>query len=167
MPAYNFQKQFVAMILSGKKPHTIRKPRKRPTKVGDTIMMFVGMRTKRCFQFAEARCIKVTPILLDPFGQTIINRETNQFFTKDELADLARHDGFEHFGLMFHFFTRYKKSELEMEIIEWNPDEMTRRVLLFAPSQGKSQPMGKTLEDTYSHQLIEVLTEKGMVHNAL
>ncbi len=167
MPAYNFQKQFMAMILSGKKLHTIRMPRKRPTKIGDTIMMFVGMRTKQCFKFAETRCIKVTPILLDPFSQNIINRETDQFLTKKELSDLAKHDGFEHYGLMFQFFTRYKQSRLEMEIIEWNPNDMTRNVRLFMPAQGKVQSMGENLEDTYSHRLIEVQTEKGAVHNVL
>lgn len=124
MPAYNFQKLFVPMILGGQKPHTIRKKRKHPTKVGDVIKMFVGMRTKNCRQFAEATCTRITPIILDPFGQSIIDRNKNKFLTKRQLMRLAKKDGFAHYGLMFFFFTRYKSSHIEMEIIEWDFDTL-------------------------------------------
>lgn len=48
MPSLNFQKQFVPLIESGQKRQTIRPVRKNPIKVGDTLYLFTGLRTKGC-----------------------------------------------------------------------------------------------------------------------
>lgn len=39
MPAYNFKAQFAEAVESGRKQQTLRKPRKRPTRVGDKLGM--------------------------------------------------------------------------------------------------------------------------------
>lgn len=179
MPAYNFQRQFVPMILSGEKTQTIRRRRKRPTKAGDALKMFVGMRTKSCYQFAEAPCVQTTPCRIFPHkGQMLIcvlkgdpkkkyDDNLYAYAVGVQLEGIAKRDGFQTPTEMFDFFKRYGKEELnDFEIINWNPNEMTRRALLLAPDEGKSS-VGKNLEDTYSHRLIEVLTEKGATHNEL
>ena len=125
MPAYNFQSRFVPMILDGSKPHTIRRRRKRPTKVGDVIKMFVGMRTKSCFQFGEAPCMKVEPIVIYPFEQRmLINGE---FLLRKEELLIIRDDGFEVMEDFYDFFKRYKRECLDdFEIIWWEWNEMPR-----------------------------------------
>lgn len=121
MPAYNFKKQFVPMIIDGQKPHTIRKRRKRPTKVGDVLKMFTGMRTKNCFQFAQAVCTHVEPVIIYPsVGKIMVD---GAFMTDAEVNRLARRDGFESTKDFFMFFeTTYGDYELDdFEIIWWKP----------------------------------------------
>lgn len=65
MPAYNFQKRFVPMILSGRKFHTVRRRRKNPTKEGDWLYLYSGMRTKQCKQICATRVVQIDPILLE------------------------------------------------------------------------------------------------------
>jgi hypothetical protein len=121
MPAYNFQTRFVPLILEGKKPHTIRRRRKHPTKVGDVIKMFTGMRTKECRQFAEARCVKVEPIVLWPFSKMMTKELTSQAFSKQKVAQIAKEDGFENAHDFFKFFERYgAECLMDFEIIWWD-----------------------------------------------
>jgi hypothetical protein len=117
MPAYNFQKQFVPLIIGGQKPHTIRKRRKHPTKVGDHLVFYTGMRTRYCRWFAEARCIGVEPIVLKPFEKTII------CFTDFDIENLAVNDGFTSWDEFFEFFCETYRAEVleDFEIIRWDP----------------------------------------------
>ncbi len=48
MTLLNFKKDFVTLILGRSKPHTIRQERKHPIKVGDTLQLYYGLRTKSC-----------------------------------------------------------------------------------------------------------------------
>jgi hypothetical protein len=145
MPAYNFQLQFVRMILDLSKPHTIRKRRKHPTKVGDVIKMFVGMRTKRCFQFAEAKCVNIKPLRIYPTYQSIYihdPKSKHPSLTPDgwrmmsdwEEKRLAKRDGFQTRKEFYHFFERYKLEFLEdFELIIWDVKtlvDMTTKIKL-------------------------------------
>jgi len=124
MPAYNFQKQFVSMILEGKKPHTIRKRRKHPTKVGDVLKLFTGMRTKNCKQFAEAVCVKVEPLILHPWIGHI--RKDGLLMEENEIVELSKADGFDSPEKFFAFFRdTYKLFDLEdFELIHWDPQTL-------------------------------------------
>lgn len=140
MPAYNFQRQFVPMILDGSKSHTIRKARKRPTKPGDVIKMFVGLRTKNCFQFAEVPCVKTEPILIKPWQSEawiwhpeepgdlhyVEGKEIGSYrlLNPEEVNDMAHHDGFEDVYDFFDFFKRYKSDALYFDIVWWDPKEL-------------------------------------------
>jgi len=62
MPAYNFKSQFAQPIESGRKRQTIRPRRKRPTRPGDKLYLYMGMRTKACRKLAEVICTRVTPV---------------------------------------------------------------------------------------------------------
>ena len=126
MPAYNFQKQFMPMILSGRKPHTIRRRRKHPTNVGDLLSLYTGMRTKSCVKIADVICVKVTPINFYPEHQILLD---GQYMTTDEIEKLAQADGFDSVNMFFKFFEEhYTIPTFGFEIIEWNPTSFLRGV---------------------------------------
>ncbi|NUQ86290.1 MAG: hypothetical protein HUU11_16415 [Anaerolineales bacterium] len=136
MPAYNFQRQFVKPILEGNKPHTIRRRRKRPTKVGDVLYMYTGLRTKKARLFAEAVCIDVVPVTIYPFRGEVWMTVNDLPIWMDglEMRRLARRDGFESVSDFFEFFERYKKECLDdFEIIWWKPSELTPHVVWMSP----------------------------------
>lgn len=64
MVAYSFRPRFVAPILAGTKTQTIRAPRKRHARPGETLQLYTGMRTKRCELIREAKCVSAQNILL-------------------------------------------------------------------------------------------------------
>ena len=104
MPAYNFKKQFVPKILDRSKPHTVRRRRKRPTKKGDMLMLYTGMRTKKCELIAISECIKVVPIeIIRGVGV----RLDGQLLSEEETHAFAKADGFEDAWPMFDFFDQY------------------------------------------------------------
>lgn len=67
MPALSFQPRFVQPILDGVKDQTIRAPRKVPIRPGQTLHLFMGMRTKHCRRIATVMCIAVLPVTIRPF----------------------------------------------------------------------------------------------------
>jgi hypothetical protein len=126
MPAYNFQKRFVPMILSLEKSHTIRRRRRYPTKVGDRLYLYTGMRTKQAVKFAEATCSRVQPLVIYLYRHDIWIDDQNdgrcRWMSVDELDNLAMRDGFESRKDFFWFFLQtYKRRVLTgFEIIWWD-----------------------------------------------
>lgn len=130
MPAYNFQKQFVPMILDGSKPHTIRKKRaRRPTVAGDRLFLYTGMRTKNSELIANALCTLVEPVIIYPFIGHIRNGD-GVLMDVPEIEALAKADGFQDVESFFEFFCKtYDKSELDdFEIIHWDVASMKKAV---------------------------------------
>lgn len=130
MPAYNFQKQFVPMILDRSKVHTIRKRRKRPTKAGDMLMLYTGMRTKQCELIAISDCIKVSPISII---RGVGVRLEGNLLSDEEVHALARADGFSDGWQFFDFFDRYPFEVIssELELIYWDVGDV------FLPKMGQ------------------------------
>lgn len=138
MPAYNFQRQFVPMILNLSKPHTIRRRRaKRPTVPGDMLSLYTGMRTKQCALIATTPCIDVVPILILPLEKRIlrtVSPNVDEWLSKDEIRRLAIRDGFgdrsadnyDAVDKFFYFFLKtYKEMYLEdFEIIWWDTSKL-------------------------------------------
>ena len=119
MPAYNFQRQFVPMILDGSKVHTIRRRRKRPTRVGDTLSLYVGMRTRECRLIAVTECVRVEPVAIYPFRKVMMMRDC--ILSPAETRLIATQDGFEDAESFFAFFERYGKATLrDFEIVWWD-----------------------------------------------
>jgi hypothetical protein len=119
MPLYGVQKQFVPMILDGSKPHTIRRRRKRPTKVGDVLYLYTGLRTKQCKFVLETTCTKIVPIVIYPnLGRVVLD---GRMLPLDEVLKFAIKDGFANQMDFFKFFERYPTEvlEREMEVIYW------------------------------------------------
>lgn len=69
MPSYSFKRQFVLPILSGRKIQTMRNPRKRETRVGETLSLFHGPRFKpERIGWATAASVYRVTLLLDKGG---------------------------------------------------------------------------------------------------
>jgi uncharacterized protein YqfB (UPF0267 family) len=102
MPAYNFQSGFRPKILSGEKITTIRHCRRRRTRPGELLALYVGMRTKFCRVIARTTVVSVIPIELD-----LVNRRVflaGHRVPQDEVETLAREDGFASADSMFDWF---------------------------------------------------------------
>lgn len=121
MPAYSFQKQFVEKILNGEMPHTIRRRRKHPTKVGDILMLYTGMRTKQCKLIGMAPCVRIEPIAIWPRKKHLVSD------IKINIDEFVHDDGFENTDEFFAFFERYKLDCLvDFEIIYWDVTKMIK-----------------------------------------
>lgn len=62
MPAFNFQEIFAPLVESGGKPSTIRKTMR--CKIGDTVQLYTGQRTKDCRKLGEGVCIGLAQITI-------------------------------------------------------------------------------------------------------
>lgn len=82
MPAYSFQEMFVPFVLDGSKHQTIRSRRKHPAKVGDTLYLYYGLRTKHCRKLKEVRCINTYTICITSVGNIL---DYGKFLDPDEL----------------------------------------------------------------------------------
>ena len=120
MPAYNFKAQFVEPIRAGTKHTTIRPCRKRPTREGDTLHLFTGMRTKACVKIGAYRCVKVQPMIIWPIHMQIILDGIAMSYAA--LFEIATADGFVNVADLFKFFSDvYGTNRLTMELITWEP----------------------------------------------
>jgi hypothetical protein len=123
MPAYNFKPQFVEPIQSGQKSTTIRPPRRRPTRAGDILYLYTGMRTKKCRHIGIHRCVKVEPVVIHPDKMDM--RIGGLACTNRAIADIAQADGFASAKAFFQFFEKtYGTGQLDMELIEWDPEPL-------------------------------------------
>jgi len=106
MPAFNFKRQFVPHILSGRKHHTIRAERKdgqRPDP-GDPLYLFTGMRTKQCERIGESPCTRVEDIRITLSDDQHLIQIADEQLAVDECDSLAYHDGFDSFTHMMSFW---------------------------------------------------------------
>jgi len=120
MPAYNFKKQFAPDVEAGKKLHTIRPKRKRPTRPGERLKLYTGMRTKNCRLLVDTVCEDVQPLEIHSTHIKIKGR----ILTMDERRQLAINDGFDSLEKFYDFFRyTYGLTEYEpltdMELIKW------------------------------------------------
>ena len=99
---------FKEKILDGTKRQTIRKSRKKPIKVGDTLQLYWKLRTKETELLKEVTCrelinIKLTDVLFD--------------------EKIAKEDGFENIFEMQNFFYSHYPNTYERDgdfvIIKW------------------------------------------------
>ena len=116
MPAYNFEARFAPDVESGRKKQTIRRKRKRPTRVGDVLYLYTGMRTKQCRKLREATCIGVTDIIIQPDWSITLNERELMLI---EANALARADGFPGLAEFCRFFEGRYGLPFEGELIEW------------------------------------------------
>jgi hypothetical protein len=117
MPAYNFKKQFAPMVEDGSKRQTIRKVRKTPTKPGDKLSLYTGMRTKACRLLEYTRCVDVQPVEVYAIGVVHVGGSA---LTPAQLHDFARADGFQDGEQFVEFFRQeYGLPFTGAEVIKW------------------------------------------------
>ncbi len=117
MPAYNFKKRFAEMVRVGDKTQTIRPKRKRPTKEGDDLYLYTGMRTKQCRKLLEARCVLVQDIEIGVGG---ICLDGQVMLSESPNADsFAEDDGFLDSDDMIDWFCSVYELPFKGEVIYW------------------------------------------------
>lgn len=108
MGLYNFQPQFVPLILSGSKNHTIRAKRANPDKAGNTLHLYTGLRHKGAKLLMRVPCVKVEEITIDACGHECNCDGTIEIdgveLSESEREALAKRDGFEDFNSMLDFW---------------------------------------------------------------
>lgn len=102
MVAYNFQARFAPSILEGAKCQTIRRPRRRHARPGETLQLYSGMRTRQCRLIGTATCCNVSEVTIDIADDTIraisvagaVVEQLEAFAVADGFRDLADMAGF-------------------------------------------------------------------------
>lgn len=124
MPAYNFKARFTGPIQAGEKTTTIRPRRKHPTKAGDTLHLYTGLRTKSAALIGRYRCIGVKPVIIDTQSKVLF--VDGLACTNGVVSTIARSDGFASLDAFFQFFhDTYGGGRLEnMELIAWDPVQL-------------------------------------------
>jgi hypothetical protein len=119
MPAYNFKGRFADAVANGQKPHTIRPRRNRPTRVGDTLYLYTGMRTKKGRLLRKATCRRVTPIAIYTSCCSGVVKLDGREMPHRDLHHLAIADGFHGIPEFLDFFAQNYGPNFEGELIEW------------------------------------------------
>lgn len=96
MVAYSFQRMFTDPIRTGRKPHTIRGPRKRHARPDEALQLYAGMRTVSCFLIARATCQDTKPIDLHFRPHALDDFVTIDGKRVEDLDAFAYSDGFDH-----------------------------------------------------------------------
>lgn len=117
MPAYNFKAMFAEAVESGRKPCTIRKRRKRPTKPGETLYLYTGMRTKECRKLREEECLAVVPVRIDE-REIVLNGYELDSAQADYLAYLDSGEHW-HWRRFVMFFRETYELPFEGVLIQW------------------------------------------------
>jgi len=116
MPAYNFKKEFVVKLLDGDKIQTIRKKRKYPTKIGDTLYLYTGLRSKDSRLLRTVKCSSMADVVIDRDGV----RFDGMMLHPLSAERLAVDDGFDTLEEMMDFFERVHGLPFEGEVIFWD-----------------------------------------------
>lgn len=115
MPAYNFKREFAGKIEAGTKRHTIRKERKYPTKQGQELSLYTGMRTKNCRLLRRSPCLAVLPVQIHRTSAIV----DGVMICDEELATLAHDDGFESSESFIEFFRKQYGLPFRGVLIKW------------------------------------------------
>lgn len=121
-PAFNFQAQFADAVESGEKRQTIRKLRKdgRDPKVGDTLYLYTGMRTKACRKLGEAVCTSRLGVQIGRYC-VLVRKGRERWIAQNnaEVASLAQADGFESFAEMRDWFEKTHGLPFTGKLYRW------------------------------------------------
>ena len=130
MGLYNFKARFVPMVESGEKTHTIREKRKYPSKAGETLHLYTGLRTKQARRIFSATCLKTEPIeirrrvnMRADVEQVVLYDVIigDQKLAGDEIEAFARRDGFTDFADMMAFWRKEKRRfPWRGDVIHWD-----------------------------------------------
>jgi len=110
---------FADAVENGRKAHTIRLPRARPTSIGDRLWLYTGQYTQARRLLLEVTCTRVVQVRLDK-NRVWLDGEVLDFM---EATRLSIADGF--FDLfidlmsLYGFLERIQGLPIELELIEW------------------------------------------------
>lgn len=118
MPALNFQPRFADLVESGQKTQTIRKTLRG--KVGDTVQLYTGQRTKNCRKLGEGTITGVHWFFLrrlaDGRPYMLIASLPADFANMNEFA---KRDGFADANEMFAWFEKQHGLPFDGFLYKW------------------------------------------------
>lgn len=120
MPAFNFQPRFADLVESGAKTQTIRKTCR--AKVGDTVYLYTGQRTKQCRKLGQGVVTSSTAIRLylsPALGGLPMLKYGGRLLTNDGEENIATDDGFTCFLEMANWFQNQYGLPFEGWLITW------------------------------------------------
>jgi hypothetical protein len=115
MPAISFS-VFKSKIQDGSKTQTIRKPWKRPIKVGDRLYLYWKQRTAECELLLYTNCVDVTPVTIKDLGFVAGETKKDWDMTNDEFAHA---DGFDDWAALVDWFDKTHGLPFEGIVISW------------------------------------------------
>ncbi len=119
MPLLGFKKQFAPLVENGTKRQTIRAKRRdgKDPRVGETLYLYTGLRTKKCRKLGEEICKSVEEIMIDHHGINVAGK----WLSVSERDALAQADGFPSYKEMKEFFEKVHGLEDEFSklLIKW------------------------------------------------
>ena len=121
MVAISFKKQFEDVVTFGDKRQTIRPIRKYPIKAGDTLQLYVGMRTSNCRKLKEVTCRSVCDIKVTRH-HTYNHAEiwlSGRLLAEKERQELALTDGFDSVEELLKFFEEVYGLPFNGVLIKW------------------------------------------------
>jgi hypothetical protein len=117
VPAINFRAEFAGLVESGRKRQTIRALRAdcRNPRPGQTLYLYVGLRTKGCRKLGEAVCVAVDQVTIEE--RRMILR--GEHLSLDAADHEAEKDGFPCFMNMRDWFERKRGLPFDGLRIRW------------------------------------------------
>ena len=123
MPALNFQERFAEAVKNGAKRQTIRRKRKRPIKLGDTLYFKVNQRSKvkACRSLGIAICKAAHRIEISDGRFWFIGSDygLGKYTKQRDLDGIAQDDGFRDYAEMRDWFRDRYGLPFEGVLIEW------------------------------------------------
>lgn len=121
MGLYNFKKRFAPFVTDGTKRHTIRAKRVHPDKVGNTVHLYSGLRTRHAKLLGRSTCVRMEEINISESQQVFVDGEELSLSEKNALAFC---DGFRSRGIAraFEEMMEFWKGRLPFagHIIHWS-----------------------------------------------
>lgn len=128
MPSLNFKDCFAEDVEYGIKRQSIRAPRKdgrAHAKVGDTLKLYTGQRTKDCRLLGEATVTRIAKVVIEATGMKLDGRYLPAtLISRDQVeptdGEFAQADGFADFVEMRDFFEELHGLPFEGVVIYWS-----------------------------------------------
>ena len=123
MVAYSFQRRFVEPLTSGHpatgvvKCQTIRAPRKRHARPGETLQLYTGMRTRHCRLVTTRQCIDVRPVIISVALAQVQVAGWPALDAGPALDAFAQNDGFLHWDEMAAFWRDMHAEACDPELV--------------------------------------------------
>jgi hypothetical protein len=119
MGLYNFDPRFVPSIKAGTTTHTIRRVRPHPDKPGNTLHLYMGLRTRSVELIMRVPCVSVQDIRIGRRPHTV--HIDGELLSPDECELFARQDGFDSFTEMMEYWRG--RLPFEGHLIRWKYPE--------------------------------------------
>lgn len=116
MVAYNFKERFAWLVEDGIKRQTVRAVRSRPTRAGDALQLYTGMRKPGARLLRVEKCVSVKQVEISD-GQICVNGDS--LLPEAELM-FAWRDGFQFIEDFMGFFEQEYGDAFSGEVIRWS-----------------------------------------------